>query len=81
MYVFSAILDDQAEKEMYKDRFNPFGLDLLGVDFFKMKKCTYICACVSLCGIVNISAIFSEARKGCWMSWSWNYRQLCRCGG
>lgn len=56
--VFSAILDDQAEKEMYKDRFNPFCLDLLGVDFFKIKKCTYICAYVSLCGFVNMSAIF-----------------------
>lgn len=60
MYVFSAILDDQAEKEMYKDRFNPFGLDLLGVDFFKMKKCTYICACVS----VNIKCYILRGQKG-----------------
>lgn len=32
---------------MYKDRFNPFGLDLLGVDFFKIKKMyLYLCMCV-----------------------------------
>lgn len=49
--VFSAILDDQAEKEMYKDRFNPFGLDLLGVDFLKLKNVliyVLMCLCVGL---------------------------------
>lgn len=47
--VFSALLDDQAEKEMCKDRFNPFGLDLLDLDFFKIKKIyLYMCMRVSV---------------------------------
>lgn len=36
--------------------------------FFKI--CFYLCACVYLCGCLPV------ARRGCWISWSWIYRQF-----
>lgn len=45
---------------------------------FLFKTCFY-CMCVCTClytGSMHVQMVTMETRRGCWLSWSWNYRRL-----